>query len=146
MVALWGYPANSGSTLSSALPPDVARTFDFADLAQVLENTKSEPIGETPSEPPSVHSQEVKEDVKKKKVVIEKSTPAPQAVPEDKDTLAIRELDAAVGDWMLKGVKLDRDSARFIRAALAYFFENGPFFPGRGQVHDQRCMPVIRDL
>ncbi|MCP5804213.1 hypothetical protein NL322_26910, partial [Klebsiella pneumoniae] len=42
VVALWGYPANSGSTLSSALPPDVARTFDFADLAQVLENTKSE--------------------------------------------------------------------------------------------------------
>lgn len=132
VVALWGYPANSGSTLSSALPPDVARTFDFADLAQVLENTKSEPVGETPSEPPSVHSQEVKEDVKKKKVVIEKPTPAPQAVPEDKDTLAIRELDAAVGDWMLKGVKLDRDSARFIRAALAYFFEKRAVFSWAG--------------
>jgi hypothetical protein len=53
-------------------------------------------------------------------------------VPEDKDTLAIRELDAAVGDWMLKGVKLDRDSARFIRAALAYFFEKRAVFSWAG--------------
>ncbi|VTM40228.1 Uncharacterised protein [Klebsiella quasipneumoniae] len=128
VVALWGYPANSGPTLSSALPPEVARTFDFADLAQVLETTNSEPVGEAPPEPPNVYKQEVKE----KKVIVEKSSPAVQAVPEDKDTLAIRELDAAVGDWMLKGVTLDGNSARFIRATLAYFFEKRAVFAWAG--------------
>jgi hypothetical protein len=60
-------------------------------------------------------------------------------VPEDKDTLAIRELDAAVGDWMLKGVKLDRDSARFIRAALAYFFEKRAVFLGGDYTTNAVC-------
>jgi hypothetical protein len=37
-------------------------------------------------------------------------------VPEDKDTLAIRELDAAVGDWMLKGVAGSRLCALYPRS------------------------------
>ncbi|MCP6352279.1 hypothetical protein NL467_26755, partial [Klebsiella pneumoniae] len=73
-----------------------------------------------------------KQEVKEKKVIVEKSSPAVQAVPEDKDTLAIRELDAAVGDWMLKGVTLDGNSARFIRATLAYFFEKRAVFAWAG--------------
>lgn len=46
VVALWGYPADSDATLASTLPPDVARSFDLEDLAQVLENTKSAPLVE----------------------------------------------------------------------------------------------------
>jgi hypothetical protein len=60
-------------------------------------------------------------------------------VPEDKDTLAIRELDAAVGDWMLKGVKLDRDSARFIRAALAFFEKRAVFLGGDNYTTNAVC-------
>ncbi|EKA0906186.1 TPA: hypothetical protein ACJWL3_004458, partial [Salmonella enterica subsp. enterica serovar Montevideo] len=44
-------------------------------------------------------------------------------VIEDKDTLAIRALDAAVGDWMLKGATLEIDPARYIKSSLAFFFD-----------------------
>ncbi|EMJ3186385.1 TPA: hypothetical protein PXJ58_001943 [Yersinia enterocolitica] len=119
VVALWGYPADSGPTLSSALPPDLARSFGLDDLARVLENTKSKPIIDTVIEPTKVTKidQTGPKKVKKETVFVR------ETVVEDKETVAVRALDAAVGDWMLKGVQLEQEHARLIRSSLAFFFD-----------------------
>ncbi|MEX3004367.1 protein DpdH [Serratia fonticola] len=119
VVALWGYPADSGQTLASALPPDIARSFDLDDLARVLENTSSEPVKEGGVAPTRIINN-AKDELKAAKFEPVSSV---LAVAENKDTLAVRELDEAVGDWMLKGVHLELEPARFIRSALAFFYD-----------------------
>lgn len=119
VVALWGYPADSDGTLASTLPPDVARSFGLDDLAQVLENTKSAPVHMQPVVPTRV----TKVEPQVKKTVKPEPTTVKPKVIEDKDTLAIRALDAAVGDWMLKGATLEIDPARYIKSSLAFFFD-----------------------
>ncbi|MDX7914175.1 protein DpdH [Klebsiella sp. JB_Kp030] len=119
VVALWGYPADSDGTLASTLPPEVARSFGLDDLAQVLENTKSAPVHIQPVVPTRV----TKVEPQIKKTVKSEPTTVKPKVIEDKDTLAIRALDAAVGDWMLKGATLEIDPARYIKSSLAFFFD-----------------------
>ncbi|WP_410954568.1 hypothetical protein, partial [Pseudomonas aeruginosa] len=71
--------------------------------AQVLENTKSAPVHIQPVVPTRV----TKVEPQVKKTVKSEPTTVKPKVIEDKDTLAIRALDAAVGDWMLKGATLE---------------------------------------
>ncbi len=127
MVALWGYPADSDGTLASTLPPEVARSFGLDDLAQVLENTKSAPVHIQPVVPTRV----TKVELQVKKTVKSEPTTVKPKVIEDKDTLAIRALDAAVGDWMLKGATLEIDPARYIKSSLAFFFDKRVVANGR---------------
>lgn len=118
VAAIWGYPADNGPALATALPPAVVRCFGLNDLANELASTEKGAIN--PSNAATVGRKI--EPVSGKTV---KPNPVPQESVEPVDPLEARvyKMEASVSDWILKDVLLDQDTAKYIRNSLAMIYD-----------------------
>nr|WP_259345942.1 protein DpdH [Citrobacter freundii] len=118
VAAIWGYPADNGPALATALPPAVVRCFGLNDLANELASTEKGAIN--PGNAATVGRKI--EPVSAKTV---KPNPVPQESVEPVDPLEARvyKMEASVSDWILKDVLLDQDTAKYIRNSLAMIYD-----------------------
>ncbi|EOW6838178.1 TPA: protein DpdH [Klebsiella pneumoniae] len=118
VAAIWGYPADNGPALASALPPSVARCFGLDDLANELMSTEKGEIN-------SGYVTSVESKVEPVRMKTAEPILVQQKTVEAVDPLEARiiQLENSVSDWILKEVLLDQDTAKYIRNALAMIYD-----------------------